>query len=616
MMRNIFGTSFFDNNKDILEGYWMNSNKSYTTWTAFKRLTPFLKPYRFWFSIRVGGSIAFIAVNLFVAYFMQNLIDAALMGQYRDLVKFVYMMLAVIIAGVIINYITAYSSGRFTAHVMRDLRRCVLQHIEKLPVSYKEAHNSGDMVSRLSNDTPAVQGFFEIVFPELIYQPLLFIAAFIYMLLINWKLLLVSIILVPGAMLLVSVVSKPVEKYTRQLQEFLGKVNSAAQDVIGGIHILKAFNIGEVLYNKYKIEVDNSVSKSLDIEKRNSLLAPVGIMLRIIPFVLCIIYGGYLSIKGEMTAGSLMAFIQLLNYVVGPISGISGLIIDMRRNMGAAGRLFEILDQPAERTSGCSSYEINHDAVPVEFTNVSFAYDGQTRVLDKLNLRLLGGETTALVGTSGSGKSTVLKLLCGFYAPDEGNIKIYGHDLSRWELSAVREKFSLVSQDTYLFPVAIAENIAYGRPGATREEAVAAAKAANAHDFIMGLPDGYDTLAGERGVRLSGGQKQRIAIARAVLKDAPILLLDEPTSALDTESESLVQEAFSHFVGRHTILVIAHRLSTIKTADKVLVLDKGCIAEEGTHEQLIKKNGLYRQLYLKQFAKQEYLQCGNLGEEA
>ena len=579
-------------------------DKPYSMWIVIKRLILLLKPYNLWVTIRITGTVAFTAINILIAHFIGDLIDAAVWGQYQDVLNIIYLLFPVIIAGVIINYIINYISGRYTAYALRDFRMQMVRHIDNLPVSDMEAHHSGDTVSRLTNDISVVQGFFENTLPNLIFQPLIFITAFIYMLFINWSLLLLSIILMPGAMLLTGMVSKPIEKYTHQLQEMLGKINSVAQDAIGGMYILKAFNIKGILYNKYKAEVDNSVIKGIEVEKRNSFMIPIVNVLRIVPFVICLSYGGYLSVRGQMSAGSLIAFVQLLNFIVNPVTVMPDTISSLRVTTGAASRLFELLDKPAERTDG-RSFDMDSNAIPAEFIDVSFSYDGQTKILNRLNLKLQAGKTIALVGHSGCGKSTLLKLMCGFYEQQEGHVKLYGDDLSAWKLSDVRKKFSLVSQDTYLFPATISENIAYGRPEAAKDEIINAAKAANAHDFIMGLPDGYDTMTGERGTRLSGGQRQRIAIARAILKDAPVLLLDEPTSALDIESEILAQEALKHIMEKRTVLIIAHRLSSVREADEVLVLDQGCIMENGTHEQLIKKDGIYKQLYLKQFKTQE-----------
>jgi subfamily B ATP-binding cassette protein MsbA/ATP-binding cassette subfamily B protein AbcA/BmrA len=300
-----------------------------------------------------------------------------------------------------------------------------------------------------------------------------------------------------------------------------------------------------------------------------------------------------------------MAFINLLNLISNPLASVPRLFGSLGVAAGGASRVFDLLDQPGERTDGTVTAPVAGVDAAVRLTDVSFGYTPDAKVFDGVSLAVNPGETLAVVGPSGAGKSTLLRLLLGFNEPDSGKIELFGHDLSDWRLTDARRQMSLVSQDTYLFPVTIAENIAYGRPGATQAEVERAARLANIHEFVAGLADGYQTVAGERGARLSGGQRQRIAIARAILKDAPLLLLDEATSALDSESEALVQEALERFMDGRTTLVIAHRLSTIKNADRVVVLDQGRVVEQGTHDQLLAAGGLYQRLYLKQFAEQD-----------
>jgi subfamily B ATP-binding cassette protein MsbA/ATP-binding cassette subfamily B protein AbcA/BmrA len=322
-------------------------------------------------------------------------------------------------------------------------------------------------------------------------------------------------------------------------------------------------------------------------------------MLRYIPQLVAPLYGGYLAFTGEITVGSLIASTYLIWMIFLPVENMLEWMRSLREVAPAVERVFEILDQPTENGQPARVQPVAC-AQAITFNAVTFQYNDDANILENLTFSIDRGKVVALVGSSGCGKSTVLKLLCGFYRPQSGQIQINGRDIFQSSIRDARRLVSLVSQETYLFPTTIAENISHGRLGATPDEIVAAAKAANAHDFITAQPEGYESQVGEWGIRLSGGEKQRIALARAILKDAPILLLDEPTSALDTHAEAIVQEALERFMCGRTVLVIAHRLSTIKNVDEIIVLDQGHLQERGTHAELMQSDTLYKRLYLKQ----------------
>jgi ABC-type multidrug transport system fused ATPase/permease subunit len=565
-----------------------------------KTFMPFIRPHLGWVWLDIICTIGGSAIAIANAYFLGALINAALDNQFQQMLNNLYWMTGFTILNIIISYCSRYAYASYGAYTIRDLRNHLVEHISNFPVEYMENVHSGHLVSRVSYDTWGIQVFLESGLSQFVVRPLTFIAISIYMLFIDWRLLILGLMMIPLTMITAHIMSKPMERYNREIQENWAQTSSILQDTIGGIYILKAFNLLNPLYKRYKKLLGERLDKNLSIMKRQSFASPVSSMLNIIPTVLYVMYGGYLSIKGELNPGQLMTSLQLLERLNGSASFMPDMIFTIRSLKGRVQKLIELIKEPVERTDGCS-FHPESSRYAIEFDKVKFSYDQNTTILEDMSFGIPFGKTVALVGPSGTGKSTIFKLLCGYYHCEGGTIRLFGKDFNEWSLWAVRSQLSLVSQDTYLYPTTVKENIAYGRQDASFEEIVEAAKAANAHHFIQELPQGYDTLVGERGVRLSGGQKQRISIARAILKDAPVLLLDEPTSALDTQSEALVQQALDQFMKGRTVLVIAHRLSTIKNVDEVLVMDQGRIVERGTHDQLMQKGGLYQNLYLKQF---------------
>lgn len=412
------------------------------------------------------------------------------------------------------------------------------------------------------------------------------------------------------------------------MPSLLASLAPRLSDILHGLQVIKVFDLKDLVLRKFSRENDKVLSLSLRRTGKNAALTALNNLLGNLTFagILCI--GAYRSVKGSVTLGTAIAVVQLLNPVSNLLQSAGDLTGQLSASLAAATRLEEILQIPLEperwsvsepggqmmdqRASAAVSVEISEGSFRprdtesssscIEMRDVTFSYVPGQPVLKGLNLYVEHGQVVALVGPSGAGKSTVFRLLAGFYPPEKGSILIGGVPLEEQDLAELRSKIALVPQDTYLFTGSIAENIGYGRPGASLEEIITAAKAANAHDFITSMQDGYDTLVGERGSQLSGGERQRIAIARAILKDAPILLLDEATSALDTRSEELVQDALQRLMVGRTTLVIAHRLSTIQRADKIVVIRDGKVVEEGTHAYLLAQpNSEYRKLYREQF---------------
>lgn len=563
---------------------------------VFLRLIRYVKPYSFWVAVTVIASLALAAIDIVLGKYLERLVN----GSIGSFLEIVVWMTGMILVGLPCRYLIKYASAIFSVKALRDMRGEMIGRISGLPVATAERNLSGDLVSRLTSDTGILQNFFIQHFANLFYLPIVFTGALIILLLTSWKLVLSSLILLPVGMVIAALLTNSMQAFSKKLQENVGQLHALAQDSISGLAVIKAFHVHAFFLQKYSELMQQTVKMSLRLEKRYAALGPIAIMFMSAPIVFVILYGGYLIEHGELDAGGIILFLYLLGFILQPIGMAPALLAQIQEATGAARRLFEALDWPLEK-DGESKQEFDAMSDPVIFDSVSFSYDGQTKVLDDVSFRVRKGETLAIVGASGSGKSTIFKLLCRFYEPEKADsVKLFGRTLEDWKASELRSCLSVVAQDSYLFPITIAENIGYGRSDATREEIIAAAHAANAHEFITQLPKGYDTILGERGGSLSGGQRQRIAIARAFLKNAQLLLLDEPTSALDSMSEAFVQHALKQLMANTTVIVIAHRLSTVKQADRILVLDRGHIAESGTHDQLLELNGVYKKLYLYQ----------------
>jgi ABC-type multidrug transport system fused ATPase/permease subunit len=605
--------------------------KTRSNWRILIRFVPFFQPHILWLGLILVSGIGGAAMRLVSPYLLRGLTDSAFQGQRATFIQYVYLAVVAVLASFLLNILSQVALSRFHTQVIRDLRLKLTAHIQRLPAAYLDSIHTGDLISRLNTDMQRVANFLHNTTNN-IAQPILFSLAFGYCLMISWKLLLVSCILVPLSAVISNRVNKPVEQLARQQAEQQGKASALIQDMIGGIYLVKAFNLQEVLTQKYNRVVREVEENGTRIGRIEARMIGLFLALRYIPQLVVPLYGGYLAYRGEISIGSVLAFNILVWSVFIPIENLIGWLQQLRETTPSGERIIEILDHPPERIHP-RPFLPDRSAPPIVFEGVSFHYENSLNgtdegpstsdlnrnlpVLKNLSFHIPAGKTVALVGPSGCGKSTVIKLICGFYAPQSGQIRLMGQDLAGTDLAQAREQLSLVSQDTYLFPVTIAENITYGKTSASQDDMIFATQAANAHNFILEQPQGYDTAVGERGIKLSGGQRQRIAIARAILKNAPVLLLDEPTSSLDMHAEAIVQEALERFMQDRTTLIVAHRLSTIRNADKILVLNQGEIVEEGTHDTLMQTDSLYRRLYLKQVSADKEEQArGILFEES
>lgn len=564
-------------------------------------LLTFIRPQIRLLLIVIIGLLSLVAVEMWVAYSINQLIEIGLEGQEGNLLLCYSLILFVIIlAGSSLRFIVSIVNDKFSLFSTRDLKKRLSEKIMRQTIDSIEQTNAGDLTTRIINDTAELEGFLKRELADIIYHPIVFLVSSIFFVYLNWKLYVVGIVVIPLFLKLAEIITKPLQKNNSSIQEKLGQMNSIVNETISGATIIKAFNQQEMQLRKYNLVADQALKNSLNMEKRLSLIPPLQLVLQAIPYGLCILFGGYLSFTNEMSPSELLTCIYLMQFLVGPAVRFPALISSFKKVKASIIRVSEVLTAPEEKEN-----EVSLKVVPtencIEFKNVTFGYPNKPLLFENLSFIVKKNQMVAIVGESGFGKSSILKLICGFYEVISGEISINGNDLSKVNVLDIRKSISLVSQETFLFPATISKNILYGRTSATNEEVLAASFSAYAHEFIKDFPNQYQTKIIERGANLSGGQKQRINIARALLKNAPILLLDEPTSALDNNSESLIQRSLHNNYRKQTIVVVAHRLSTITQANQIIIVGKQGIIAQGTHEQLLKSNSYYFELFNKQF---------------
>lgn len=563
-----------------------------------RNILTFGKAYKIWLLICISFSLLDVAVTITIPYMYKKIIDMIEHNNSDEVFStYIGIIIILLLLGTFNIFMRILSSSRFTTNTIKDLRNNIAEHLQKLPYKQVRKYHSGDLASRVNDDVELIRNFL-IEASDFIYQPLIFICAVTYGLVISWKLLLVTMIVLALAMGLNNMSSKPLKKFSTKLQTLHGKANAMIQDTVNGMYIVKSYNLKKKFQTNYQMIQNQAYITEIAIVKRRLIIMTIQTLLMVVPIQLINLYGGSLTFSGELTIGEFGVFLAIITYLTHPVSKLISLISNVKVAEGGAERINELLSYPIEMPDKNQDILIKKNGLAVEFNHVSFSYDDKHLVLKDINFKLQQNKTIALVGGSGGGKSTILNLLCGFYPANEGEIKVFGHDINHH--NALRSQISMVTQDTHIYPTTIYENIGYGNRNATKEEITNAAKMANAHEFIMKLPNVYNTLLAERGANLSGGQKQRITIARAILKDAPILLFDEPTSALDQSSEKLINEALRTLTKDKSVIIVAHRFSIIKHVDEILVIDQGTIVERGTHDELMYLDGVYKILYLKQ----------------
>ncbi|MGB7923001.1 MAG: ABC transporter ATP-binding protein [Pyrinomonadaceae bacterium] len=569
-----------------------------TLWKALRRTFAFSKPYRFRLYTALFLTHLASLVTLSLPLGLRELLNAVSSQNSRALLnQTALVLLLLFLLRAVISFLGIYQLEWVGERVVSDLREKVYTQLHRLSLRFFANHRLGDITSRLTNDVTALRPAVTTSLAELLGQGVTVLGAIALMVVLNWRLSLVIFFSVPVAAICARSFGKHVRKLSRQFQEQLANTTVAAEEAISAVRIVKAFAREPYEVSRYT----QAVEELFAVGRRRSLIS--GLFAALVGLIfssmlsLLFWYGGSEMLAGRLTTGDLVAFLFYTFIITRSIGTLTGLYATFNSAAGASERLFELLDTEPEIQDAPLASDLRPVQGNVAFENVSFTYEQKNLVLENLSFAVRPGETVAIIGPSGAGKTTLLHLIPRLFEPTSGRITIDGQDIQQVTLKSLREQVGIVPQDVHLFSCSVRENIRYGRLDATDEEVETAARIANADEFIAALPDGCDTQVGEKGVKLSGGQRQRIAIARALLKSPQILLLDEATSSLDTTSEALVQEAMERLAWNRTTFVVAHRLSTVQNSTRILVLDHGRVVQSGTHEELIKDGGLYRQLY-------------------
>lgn len=574
--------------------------------TLYLRILSYIKPYMHRLLFAMVCTIMAAAGNLYIPWIIKDMIDEVLADKNGTMLNWIAAsIIAIFIVRGLFWYGQNYLMSYVGQSVLIDIRAAVFKKLQRLSVSFYDKNKTGTIMSYVTNDVNALQSAMVENTIEMITEGFILIGSVVAMIYLDWRLTLFTVCTFPVVLWFMEFFGKKIRKTGGRIQECTADITSVLQESVASARVIKSFVREDYEVDRFDVENKANFRANMKNAQLMATLTPVVELVAAIGVTMIIWYGGNNVINGTITAGSLVAFLTYAVNISNPIKRLTRVIGNIQKALAAAQRVFMIIDMPEEIAESRDAKQLPEVSGKVEFQNVSFAYNDKGNVITDLSFSVKPGEVIAIVGPSGAGKSTIANLLPRFYDVNKGDIKIDGHSVREVTLDSLREQVGIVPQETMLFNGSVYNNILYGRLDATKEEIEAAAKAANAHDFIMQLTDGYETKLGDRGVNLSGGQRQRIAIARAILKNPRILILDEATSALDTESERVVQEALDRLMVGRTSFVIAHRLSTVKNADKILVLEKGNLVESGTHDELLALDGLYAHLYKIQYRNKE-----------
>ncbi len=571
---------------------------------AYLRLLAYIKPYKKRLIEAVVCIIVAAGANLYLPWVIKDMIDKVLAARDMDMLNLICVGIVVIffVRGIFYygqGYLVSYIGQR----VIVDVRDVLFRKLQRLPISYFDRHQTGEIMSYISNDVAALQSALVERMVEAVTECAIFFGSLVMMVLLDWKLSVITLITVPLVGLAMDIFGKRVRSAGAVIQARMSDITALMQESISSERVVKSFVREGYEIDRFHTQNELNFRAVMKDAQLSSLLTPTVEFLAALGVTVIIWFGGKEVVDGVITAGTLVAFLTYAVNLANPVKRLSRIYAQIQKAMAGADRVFALMDMEETVADAPNASELPPVEGRVELSHVNFSYREDVPALTDVTLTAEPGQMVAFVGPSGAGKSTVANLIPRFYDVTGGSITIDGHDVRDVTTASLRTQIGIVPQETVLFSASVRENIRYGRLDATNAEIEAAAKDAGAHDFIMALPEGYDTEIGERGANLSGGQRQRIAIARAILKDPRILILDEATSALDTESEKIVQAALDRLMVGRTSFVIAHRLSTIIHADCIYVLDGGRVRECGTHEELLTAGGLYASLYQIQYGK-------------
>jgi ATP-binding cassette, subfamily B, bacterial MsbA len=572
----------------------------------WKRLFGYLKPYNGRMTLAILALLVSSGFGLAFPLVIVRLLNSVTQAKsFAPLNNLALLLVGIFLLQAAFSFVQSYLLAYIGEHIVYDLRTSLYDHLQQLSLDFYANRRVGDIISRLSSDVTQMRTMLTSNLTTLLSSVVTLVGAIVIVLTLNARLTLFILALVPAVLLVAFLFGSRIQKGSTRIQDELADSTIVAEEGLQGIRVVKSFGRETYETKRYDTAMEKTFRASLQMAVYNSAFGSVMMFLGFGSIAAVMWYGGREVIAGRLTLAMITGFLMYFITIAGSLGGLANLYGQLRAAMGGVQRVFEILDTKASVHDAPNAIVLPASNGKINFQNVSFSYEDNSPVIQGVSLDVQPGEILAFVGPSGAGKSTIFNLIPRFYDPTDGVIKIDGCDLRSVSQESLRAQMAIVPQETLLFGGTIRENILYGRLDASEAEMISAAKAANAHEFIMEFPKQYETTVGERGTKLSGGQRQRIAIARAVLKDPRILLLDEATSSLDNESERLVQEALNRLMQNRTTIIIAHRLSTIKVADRIAVLDDGRVVELGTHQELMERNGIYARLYSMQFRDPE-----------